>query len=170
MVREVIGEMRVHTAELLHNLSRSYIHLRPKCVPCLLSPITHLLFVIWSLSFCLSFFSSLHKSFSQPLSLSDLFPFVLHNFFLSFDRCQCDSIRFTCDGTRPVHAFCMHRHVRLAGVLNATEHTQTYAYNVFNLGATMNGKTWSRDAVGSTWTLLCLCSSRITCIQLLKII
>jgi len=32
------------------------------------------------------------------------------------------------------------------------EHIQTRAYNVSNLGATMNGRT-SRDAAGSTWIL-----------------
>lgn len=68
------------------------MHLRPKCVPCLLSPTICISFSWFdlSLSLSLSFFSSLHKSFSHPLSLRLIL--VLHNFFLSFDRCQCDSI------------------------------------------------------------------------------
>lgn len=85
------------------------MHLRAKCVPCLLSPTTHLLLVTQSLLLSPLFSASLHESFSH-LIFSPLSPFVLDNFSLSFDRCQCDSmnstVRFTCNSTR-IYATCL---------------------------------------------------------------
>lgn len=147
------------------------MHLRPKCIPCLLSPITHLLLATRSLFLSLALSASLHKSFFHlPSSLLDLSPFVLDNFSLSFDRCQCDSmnstIRFACDGAG-IYATCpcvLYAPARMT--YRCVEHIQARAYNVSNLGATMNGRT-SRDTARSTWTLQ-NSPLRITCMQLLK--
>lgn len=100
----------------------------------------------------LSFSSTYPRSFpiiSPPPSPMRLYELDFIYVFTCDERSYIYSILYM----RPVRAFYMHRHVRLAAASNVLKNTYRDPYNVSNLGAAMNGET-SLDA-GATWTLNC---------------